>query len=285
MSRRDEILAKVREVPAMPASASEVARRLADPDPDMNAVIRAIEHDPVLTSNILRLANTAYFGGPRTIGSVKEAVMRLGTQWVFHMAVTAVALPMMHNDLKGYVLPAGTLLDHSMATALATRRLADWIKIPCSNYAFTAGLLHDLGKIVLGTFVEVDTAPILRLAFDQGLSFEAAEREILGIDHAEVGAVLLESWNVPQILHELVRCHHEPEKAQADPAAADLVHAADHLTMLCGIGSGIDGLNYHTSPRALENLKLTTNVLEHAACEVLSDLNQLRALFALDKRR
>ena len=163
---------------------------------------------------------------------------------------------------------------------MGATELSTSLGVAAPNYVFTAGLLHDVGKIVLGTFVEVDPAPILGLAFDQGLSFEEAEREVLGIDHAEVGAALLEHWGLPGPIAEAVRCHHHPAKVNGDPLVADLVHVADVLALMAGLGTGSDGLHYRPAAESLERLEVTNLVAETATCRMLGRLEELRGLFA-----
>ncbi|NQT93412.1 MAG: HDOD domain-containing protein, partial [Lentisphaerae bacterium] len=181
MSSRDEILAKVHSVPALPMAATKVISLLQDPDVGVSEVMKVIEFDPGLTSNVLRLANSAYFGGNREIVSLRDAGVRLGTNQVFQMVMTSSVSQVAAQPVRGYSLPAGELLEHSIAVAIGAEQLAEALGRKPPGHTFTTGLLHDLGKIVLGTFVEVDVAPILEMAFQNQVSFEVAEQHVLGI--------------------------------------------------------------------------------------------------------
>jgi len=279
MNTRETILAQVRAIQGLPVATGEIVRMVEDPDVEIGAVVRAIEHDPGLTSNVLRLSNSSYFAGPRTIGSVRDAIVRLGLNRVFQLALASSIAPLATAPVKGYDLPAGDLLIHSIAVAVGAEQLAQALELRPPPSTFTAALLHDVGKIVLGTFIEVDAKPILALAFEHQLSFEMAEAEVMGISHAEVGAVILEQWNLPPAVVEVVRWHHQPERFSGDTLAVDLVHVADSLATLSGIGAGVDGLNYRPSGESVARLRVTTRINEVVVNRILTGLEDLRAVF------
>lgn len=284
MNRREEVLSKVDTIPSLPAAAVEVARLIQDPEVDFAKVASAIEYDPGLTSNVLRLANSAYYGGARSVGSVKEAVVRLGARQIFQMVVASSVHPIVVRPVRGYDLSPGELWEHSVSVALGTEELASFCSVKPPAYAFTAALVHDVGKIVLGTFVEVDAGPIMELAYQEGLSFEVAEQQVLGIDHAEAGAALLESWSLPQSVVDVVRWHHQPEGFQGETLLCDLVHAADQMSMVTGIGAGADGLNYRPSSEVIERLGLTTSAAESIMCRIVTSLNEVREVFSVERK-
>jgi len=281
VSRRERILTRLRSTPALPTPAIRVVQLIQDPQVDMRELTEAVRYDPSLTATVLRLANSPYFGTARSIDTVQEAVMRLGTNRLFRVLMASAVAPLAPLAVKGYDLEPGGLLEHAVAVAVAAERLAVSVGRRPPNYTFTAALLHDIGKIAMGSYVQIDAKPILDLAFRQNLPFEAAEREVLGIDHAEAGAVLLESWNLPPRLVEAVRCHHEPDKAEPDTLAVDLVHAADSLCLLAGIGSGVDGTHYRPAAAVLSRLRLGTKLGEMVVCEVATSLKDLTDLLTV----
>ncbi len=279
MSRRKQILDRVFALPALPEAMTRVMRLLDCPEVDAGEIARAIECDPGMTSNLLRLANSAYFGGPRQIGSVREAFVRLGSKRTFHLIVSSVFAPMARRPVAGYDLPAYALLRHSLATAIACEELAKALAMPVPDNVFTAGLLHDIGKIVLGTFVQADGAAIQQLAFQERTPFQEAESRVLGIDHAEVGAELLCAWNLPEGIVDAVRWHHDPDRSAAPSHMIDLVHAANLLTLMWGVGSGADGLNYLGSAEAARRLRLTPELSECALNKALDAFLGVESLF------
>jgi HD-like signal output (HDOD) protein len=166
-----------------------------------------------------------------------------------------------------------------MGVAVVSRRLGQALHPKIPSYTFTAGLLHDIGKIVLGTFTEVDPAPILELAEQEQIDMVTAEQRILGIDHAEVGACLLESWNLPAYLGEVVRWHHEPEKDPGQTVVSGLVHVADALCIQAGIGISSSGHILRLAEEVLWKARLETRVSEEVIAEALEELEGLRDIF------
>ncbi len=279
MNRREQVLSRLREVPAMPAAAMEAIRVLQDPDADARSIMQALQHDPGLTANVLRLANSAYFGSPRKVSTIQEAAVRLGTKRILRVVVTSAAAPVVRRAVKGYDLSAGELWEHSASVAVGTDALAEALKMRLPAAAFTAGLLHDVGKILLGTHVEVEASEIVALAVREKIGFDEAERRLLGIDHAEAGAAVLESWELPDEVVLAARWHHRPEEVGSTSATLDLVHAADALSMAEGLGAGRDGLQYRPSKAVVERLGLSTKIEELVLCRVLVALKELKEMF------
>lgn len=280
MSLRDEILSKIGLIPAMPTVIVKIRKLLSNPDVSFKELAQTIKYDPGLTTNILRLANSAYFGFSRSVNSIQHAIVRLGMKRTYELAVAAAVAPMTQKAVKGYDLLPGKLWEHSVAVAIGAEQLASVLNLKAPDYTFTAGLLHDIGKIILGTFVEVDADPIMTLAFQKGVSFDQAEKQVLGINHAEAGAILLEKWNLPECIADVDRWHHQPDMFQGDTLVLDLVHVADVLSMMGGLGIGKDGLNYYSSSEVASRLKLTVKITETVVCKIMGGLKELSSLFS-----
>jgi len=131
-----------------------------------------------------------------------------------------------------------------------------------------------MGKLIMGSFVKEDLDKIEEEA-SRGISFECAEKRVLGIDHAQVGAKILENWSFPPGLVSAVRWHHDPDGAEETNVMIDIVHVANVLCLMIGIGVGRDGLRYEPSPRATSRLGLKTNHLEIVASKTLQWVNEL----------
>jgi putative nucleotidyltransferase with HDIG domain len=281
MSRRDDILTKVRAVEKMPTSIQQALSLLRDPNADMMALARILEHDPGLTANILRVANSAYFGGREATSSVKDSIMRLGLERVMQVVLSAGIAPRARLAIKGYDLAPCKLLEHSITTAVAAEEIGRALGLRTPEYVFTAGLLCKIGKTVLGTFLEVDAKPILDLAKRELLTFDEAEERVLGINHAEVGAVLLEQWGLPADIIEVVRWHLRPEDRPGAPLLAlDLVHTGCMLATMIGVGLGLDGMNYQPSTVVTERLGLTPQIMDKATAEIMDKVAELWDIFA-----
>ena len=165
-----------------------------------------------MTANLLKLANSAYFGMPSKIGSVRQAVLLLGLKRLIQMVIASCVSALMDRPVSGYDLSPGELWRHSIAVTVAAEGLVKELNIEAAEEIFTAALLHDVGKLVLGDFVQDDFKKIEDI-LSQGISFETAENMVLGVNHADIGAEILRKWSLPPELVNAVRWHHDPESA------------------------------------------------------------------------
>lgn len=282
MSSRDRILACLKSAPALPSAGARVLQLLQRPEFEVGEVAKAIESDPGMATNVLRLANTVSMGGSRTIGSIRQAVVRFGSKRLGQLVVEAMLGPMARKEIRGYDMPPGSLWAHSVAVSITVERLAAKWNIDKAEHAVTAALLHDIGKVILGTFAEIDATPILAFALERQLPFDEAERALLGIDHAEAGALLLEQWKLPACIVEVAHWHHRPEMATGDAGMVELVHLADAMCLTSGIGTGRDGLNYRPSPEVARKHHLGAAAVESVLCDVLEEFETRRALFSIE---
>ena len=172
------------------------------------------------------------------------------------IAITVLASRYLTPSQKGYDLAPGELWRSSVTAGIAAELLARECKYPQPNTAYTAGLLQDMGKIVLAEHLGGLLPQVRKLTEEQGIGWEEAERQVIGIPHPEVGAALLERWNFPATLVEAVRYHHHPASATLDPTLSHLSHLADALTMTLGVGLGGDGLAYHLDENSVVALGL-----------------------------
>lgn len=281
MSEREAILARIQTVPSLPSVVIKLRQYLNEPDVDFDALARMIEYDPGLTANVLQLSNSAYFGWSRSIRTVKESIVRLGTNRIFQMVLCMSVAPLVRKPIKGYDLDSEGLWRHSIATAICAELVAAELDLTCRGESFTAGLLHDMGKIVLGTFVDIDDEPIKEIMRSDQLAFNEAEQMVLGIDHAEVAAALLTAWNLPSDVTEAVRWHHQPSRAEENRRElADLVHVADMLCLEFGFGGGTDGLAYRLDKGAGDRLGLGVGIAEKVGAQVMIAVTELNSMFS-----
>jgi putative nucleotidyltransferase with HDIG domain len=258
----------------MPATTMIVLNLLRDPKVGADRVEEAIKHDPGLVVNVLKLANSAYFGYPKAIASVRAAIVRLGWKRVYQLVVASCVNGMLSEPVQGYDLGSGELWRHSVAVAVATEHLCRQMGIEATDEAFTGALLHDVGKMVIGRFADADFGRLEKLTCD-GMSFEAAEREVLGTDHAEVGAMILEKWAFPNELVEVVRWHHDPDGGGGASPVVDMVHIADVLSLSLGIGAGREGVLYEPAEPVVARLQLKDDDIETVAGKIVEDVDEI----------
>ncbi len=273
-----KIMDKVDAFPSIPGSAVRLLELVDQADAPIDEIEEVLRLDPGLTANVLKLTNSAFFGLPAKVGSVKRAVMLLGLNKLKQLIMASGLNAVMDKDIPGYDLPAGELWRHSIAVSVAADGLVRELNLDSGDDIFTAALLHDVGKLVLGQFIDEDYAA-LAAAAGNSVSFEIAEKEVLGTDHAEVGARILEHWALPDALVHAVRWHHNPENAEEVHPSTDIVHVANMLCLMLGIGVGREGLQYQPSPVVTRRLGLKPFHLEKLASQTIQTMGEMADIF------
>ncbi len=268
------IMEKVESFPSMPGSAAKVLSMIDDPTSSATDIENLLRYDPGLTANILKVTNSAYFGLSKEVGSLKRAIVLLGMKRVVQIVIASCVTALMDKKIVGYDLPSGELWRHSIAVSVAAEGLVKELKLPKAEEIFTAALLHDVGKLILGDFVKDDIEKIEKYTSEE-IAFQNAERKVLGTDHAEVGSNILKHWSFPKEIVDAVRWHHDPDAAKTSSPLIDIVHIADVLCLMIGIGVGREGLHYEPSPSVVKKLGINNNHLEIVASQTLEWVNEL----------
>ena len=232
-----EIVASIEAFPSMPAAGSKLLAVLEEPEVSVKKVEDILRYDPGLTANVLKLANSAYFGIPARVGSVKQAIVLLGLKRLIQLVIASSVGAVMNKSIPGYNIPPGNLWRHSIAVSIAAEALVKDKKNLETEDFFTAALLHDIGKLVLGSFIKEDLAAIESVR-TRGIPFVIAENMILGTDHAEIGAKILSMWSFPKEVVNAVRWHHDPEASDHSSLQIDVVHLSN---LLCQTNKAGDG--------------------------------------------
>jgi putative nucleotidyltransferase with HDIG domain len=280
----ERILASAAALKPFPRVAQRALALLADPLVSATKLVEVIQLDAALTVAVLKAANSAALARTRQVVDLKQALSLLGNARFRELVFASAAVPFLSSEQAGYHLSAGELWRHGVATALLAQQLAKDAGLEnVSSTLFTAGLLHDLGKSVLSQYVAEGARDIMALVEGEGRSFIEAEREVLGMHHAELGAQLAERWNFAPELVELIRYHHEPER-QPDSRPLAALHLANALTQLVGVSTGIDGLVQRGHDASARLLGLTRKQVEAAFAELPQGLEEADALLQLAPR-
>lgn len=274
MERRGEILDQVQAFPSIPAAAGKLLKLLDDPETTAAQVEEILKLDPGLTANILRLTNSAYFGLSQQVGSIRQAVVLLGWKRLGSLVLTSCMDAVLNKPVAGYDLDDGDMWRHALAVSAAAEGLSKILNIRNADEVFTAALLHDVGKLVLGRFVADDIDELENMPGPEQ-PFNDLEQELLGADHAEVGARILEGWSLPDRIVAAVRYHHDPDRAPQHDTLIDVVHLANVLCLSIGLGVGREGLQYQASSGAIKRLGLTALQMEQVASQTLQWVNEL----------
>jgi putative nucleotidyltransferase with HDIG domain len=264
----NKIASAIKSFPGMPGTAVKLLELIDDSAMRVSQIEGILRQDPGLTANVLRLANSAFFGIPSKVGSIRQAVILLGLKRLIQMVIAACVSAIMDKSVPGYDLPPGELWRHSIAASVAAEGLVKVLKVEAAEEIFTAALLHDVGKLVLGDFVKEEFKQI-ETAVSQGISFEMAEKIVLGTNHADVGARILTKWLLPPEIVNAVQFHHAPDASERISSMLDIVHVANFISMMIGIGIGRDGLQHEPSVEVTERLGLQPGHLEKVASQTM----------------
>ena len=264
MSLMEEIIAAVDEMPPFPQVVQRAMQELADPAYEVSGLVDILKVDQAVTANILKLCNSAYFGLPRKVSSLKEAVVYLGADQLRQLLVSGAASKIYEKPNEGYAVFADELWRHALATAVMAQVLRRHLRLKLDdNMVFTAALLHDVGKVVLSAFVIDKYRAIESLVEGGGCSFQEAEKEVLGFDHAEIGGKIAEKWEFPPEIIAAIAFHHEPSRASKElRLLTEVVALANNLAVMVGYGTGVDGLACRGHDLLLKKLNIVEKDLE-----------------------
>ena len=262
--------------------AGKVMALLDDPDCGTADLSEIICHEPGLTANVLKLANSSYFGLPGKIEDARQAIVYLGMDQVVDLILLVSCSKSFRGSHEGYGLDAGKLWESAVSAAIVAGDLADLKGIKPSSLAFTGALLRDIGKVVLNQYVRTGIESILALVKSLDITFKEAERQVLGFDHAQIGAMLAEKWHFPPSLQCILRCYHTPLQAGECYSEASVVYLADAIVRKMGIGTGIDDAYYKEDEDVARSLELSESQIQDVIDGFEGKMDRVRALFASD---
>ncbi len=281
MSRSDEVLALIRHVPPFPKVAGRVMELIKNPDVTAAQLAEVIQFDPVITANVLKICNASYFGLPRKVSSLDEGLVVIGHDILKDILITSSSAKFYKGQVgAGYQLEQGDMWKHSVASGIMAKLLVEYIQGVDSGSAFTAALLHDIGKRFLSGFVADEFQQIVDKVERDHCSFVEAEREFIGLDHAELGGKILEKWEFDQALVDAVREHHNPKALEMEPLTA-LVALSNSLVISMGIGSGADGMATELHGDGLKRFGLTMDTVQICMADLLSEMDKAQELLNL----
>jgi HD-like signal output (HDOD) protein len=257
----DVILNAIDRVRPFPEVVLKAVALLDDPDVPAARVLGIIQYDPVITMRLLQVCNSAVFGMGRRVHSLHQALVLLGNQGMMRMLVTFGALDYLKDPM--------------------TQTLLKEMKKPEDFTVFTGGLLHDIGKILLSEYAGRKYEEIGRLIWEMNHSSLEAEQMVLGIDHARLGGLLGERWNLPDTIVTIIANHHEPVHPDRDSVPVCLVHLANVLCLQLGIGAGDRGLASRTAPDLIRRLEWSPKQMDACVSSFWSDLGKVKALMEI----
>jgi HD-like signal output (HDOD) protein len=252
---KERILKTMHDLPPMPQVAQKAREVISNPASSFKDLAKVIETDQAIVTRILKIANSPFYGFSGKVSSVQHASVVLGAKTLMEVLTLACSSEILGQTLSGYDLDAGELWKHSLAVASASQIIARRVNRSLEQDAFSAGLIHDVGKIILDPFI-LERKAAFKAFVDEGReTFLNAEKHILGFDHAELASEACRLWHIPSPITFAIRHHHDPAPSDGDQLSF-IVHMADAIAIMSGIGAGIDGLLYAIHPEAPKVLRL-----------------------------
>ncbi|MBU0752676.1 MAG: HDOD domain-containing protein [Gammaproteobacteria bacterium] len=266
-----EILDMLGKLPVLPVVVQEVIRSLGDPDVDAAALGHTIGRDPVLGARLLRVANSSFYGLSRQVATPQDAVMVMGLSQVRSLVLAsglAQALPDHGNGFDRKLHWQRSFRVATSAQALAKRLRAS------AEAAFTAGMLHNIGELVIDVCMPAEYAAARQAASAQGIPLRQAERTALGFDHTEVGAEVARHWKLPDVMEHAIRCCH-------DPAAAATAAVSASVAIACLLDDAQSDAEAPTVPELPEALRAVVPIDDAALLACIPDPEQAAAAASL----
>jgi len=263
-----QIIGKTYELPTLPLITAQIMELTSNPETSTQDISEIISVDQALTTKVLRLVNSAYYGFPRQIGTITHALVILGFEEIRNLVFTTSVIHTFSSNENSETFNHKEFWEHSLGCALAAKTIAKALRYRISGKVFIAGLIHDIGKIILDQYMHNLFVQIVKKTQQDNISIYQAEKEIMGITHAEIGAELAKNWNLPKDIEEAINFHHTPKKATIDPQLTAIIHLSDILSRMKSVGYGGDNKIPTVCPSVWKTLKL-----------LKSDLNKTYILY------
>jgi putative nucleotidyltransferase with HDIG domain len=224
-----DIQQAIESIRPIPQVALKVLRIIQDGTYDIGKVAEEVKKDQVISARTIQLCNSAMFAKRHEVVSLDHALVFLGQELFIKLVISAAVQSYYHQSGNGYSLCKGGLYHHAIGTAMIAEKIVGLTKNIAPAVAYTAGLLHDIGKVVLDQYISAAYPMLYREFQNKTADLIGAETRILGMDHTRVGGLLAEKWSLPAPLVDVIRFHHQPEESHSDRSLTTIVYLADLL--------------------------------------------------------
>ena len=283
MSSIDKVLENLSDVPTLPDIVAKLTQLITDPGTTATDISAALSRDPGLSAKILKIVNSSFYGFARRITTITNAVVILGFNQVRNLALSAFVLDNYGTGVRvGFDMRE--FWKHSIGVAFLAAQTARRIDSKLEEDAFICGLLHDLGKGVMAQKAPHDMARIMEVVRKEDLLFIDAERRILDYDHVILGGAIAERWNLPEIMVNIIRYHHDPTTPEIEGrerCLAAVVHVADILARALFMGASGDKRIPRLVPEVWEMLDLDWQTMEKGVRRALVEFRKSDSYFSL----
>ncbi len=275
-----KLVERVQGLPTLPSMLNNINQMILNPKTSAKEVAQVISSDPALTSKVLRVVNSSFYGFPNRITTITHAIVILGFNTIKSIVLSSTIFDVFRRTVKPGDFDRTEFWKHSIGCGAAAKVVGRRLSYPMLEELFIAGLLHDVGKIVMDQFLPDKFAEVLGLVRKKDCLIYDAEQLVLGATHADVGAWLFEKWNLSRGLIETTRCHHNPSLASENPRFAEIVHVADILVRAIRFGSGGDQKIPALSEAAWKSLGLQDGEMDDLLAQTGAEIE--KAMVFLD---
>lgn len=273
---KDKILKEIDHLPPLPQVVMKLRKLIADPDSDAKKIAEVIETDQAIVTKVLKIANSSYYGLSSKISSIQHALVVLGFKTLSQMVTTAGSEGTLDRKLTGYGYDTKTLWKHSLAVAVGSKIIAD-MRVPAlGDEAYTAGLIHDVGKIILDGYIMDQKDEIESFMEREEKTFLDAENHFFVFNHADIAYEVCKNWNFPESLSMAIKNHHRPSDSK-DNDLQYILHMADNLARLSGTGLDDDGFLYEVAEGTMDHLDLKQEDVSKIVLKITESVMQLSA--------
>ena len=272
------LIKEIKNLKPIPAVVNSLLGIVDDPNASMKDITKIIQYDPAITADVLRTANSAYFGLKHPAETIQEAATMIGTDRLVDMVMLKVSAQVTKGAQKGYDLHEGALWKYSVSSALIAKQVADQLDLPNKNNIFTASLLKDIGKTVLDKFIQDGFEKIYNLVVNENFSFMEAEKQIIGVNHAELGGMIAKMWKFSPKMVGIIRNHHLTSETMVRDNDIAVVYLSDCICMMMGMGVGADGLAYRFHRQAMEHIGISAEDTLKIIAEFTCRMEEVEAL-------
>lgn len=277
-----DIVRQIDLLEPVPPIATQIMALAEEPDSALSEIADLILNDPAITANLLKICNSAYFGLNRKVESVRDAIAFVGLDQIVQLVMLNSVSQNLKKQLQGYGLGEGELWRHAVSSAHVAKILAGKFGISQNKHLiYTAALLKDIGKLILGRFVAFSFEEINILVNSKGFSFNEAEKKVIGMNHEELGAMVGQKWRFSDKLIYIIRHHHLSNESAREDLETSLVYLADIICMMMGVCTGADGLSYRFYSDVLKRMDLTEKDLQAIIAEMGENQQKIENLLNL----
>jgi putative nucleotidyltransferase with HDIG domain len=270
---RDTILKSVRELPPMPQVVIKAQELIGDPNADAKKIAEIIETDQSIATKVLKVANSSYYGMSGKISSISHASVVLGHQILGEVVTLAGTEGILNGKLPGYGYDSKDLWKHSLAVAFGSKIISNLKNPDLIKEAHMAGLIHDVGKIILDRYIVEKKEEIESFMEKEEKTFLDAESQYFGFNHAEIASEICQKWNFPKSLNLAIKYHHQPGNSVGNELCY-ILHMADYAAILSGIGYDSDDILYELEEGTLDYLNITNEDVSEIVSKVVESVNK-----------